>query len=562
MGSPPNLTPQNHQNEPAVAIDAHRPDVLVAGSIDYLDAAACPRNLATNTGQCENLDVPTGNGFAGVYFSFDRGRTWTQPTYTGWTARDCTAPDPCEGHVGPIGTLPWWYETGIYSSGDPAVAIGPRPVNGHFSWANGSRVYYANLAEKFKNRTILKSGAGVGVSRLDNPTPSRVRQKSSWMRPVILERNDPTSFRDKDQIWADNAASSRYFGHTYTCFNDYLIGEDESQAQVPLIVATSADGGDHWTEKVVARGMDPSFGHQGYIGCTVRTDSHGAVYLFAESYQQHDLSNLPTRGEHVVFTSFDGGKHWTKPHRLFSFTDECYFIDPLSGRCVMDGYTGARTENAAAPEVDIANGAPTGAGATNLIIDAWSDGSAGLNHEQVRASWSSDRGSHWHTPVAVGRPGDRPLYAAPALSPTGDRAYIAYAAVISPWRGSDVNSPRPYHGVFLSAPIAVNHHNYGRDDGPGRWTTVYNGPVADLRAGYPGHRLREERIGDYVYAAASRTYGVGVWIDMGNAAVCRPIQDWRGKSLAAGESVFPAPWPLADCPATFGNTNVWAATTG
>src|SRR5207247_2478356 len=76
--------------------------------------------------------------------------TRVQPTYTGWTARDCLGPDPCIPHVGPIGTLPGYYENGLVSGGDPGVAFGPVPdAEGRFSWANGSRLYYANLAANF-----------------------------------------------------------------------------------------------------------------------------------------------------------------------------------------------------------------------------------------------------------------------------------------------------------------------------------------------------------------------------------------------------------------------------
>ena len=46
---------------------------------------------------------------------------------------------------------------------------------------------------------------------------------------------------------------------------------------------------------------------------------------------------------------------------------------------------------------------------------------------------------------------------------------------------------------------------------PSGWTTEYNEPPGDLRATYPGHDLYQERVGDYVYAAASNTYGVGMW---------------------------------------------------
>ena len=66
-----------------------------------------------------------------------------QPTYTGWSARTGTP------QVGPIGTIPWYYESGLVSDGDPAVAFGPIPRNGEFSWSNGSRLYYANLSSNF-----------------------------------------------------------------------------------------------------------------------------------------------------------------------------------------------------------------------------------------------------------------------------------------------------------------------------------------------------------------------------------------------------------------------------
>jgi hypothetical protein len=538
-------------------VDAHNPDFLVAGSNDYIDQQVCPRTLVTTTASCD--DFSAGIGVSGVYFSFDRGSSWVQPTYTGWTARDCGSETVCPGYFGPIGRIPWYYEAGLVDDGDPAVAVGPRPVNGTFSWANGSRVYYANLTSKFPGQSPFRGFEAVAVSRLDNPTPTRVLQKSSWMRPVLVtSRQSNTAFNDKEQIWADNAESSPYFGRTYMCFPQFRsVGQHRpANFPAPLLIAVSPDGGSTWTTKQVTPAETGGRGPNefGLSGCTVRTDSHGVVYVFAEMFQNPALTGLPTHGAHVLLQSFDGGRHWTKPRILFRITDPCFFVDPLSFRCVMDGYTGARTDLAASPSVDIANGAPTGADATNMIIDAWADASAGLNNEQTRIAWSSDRARSWHGPTPVSLPGDRPIYAAPAISPSGDRAYVVYEAVTSPWRGSDLSSPRPYHGVFLTAAMTAS--------GPQAWTTAYNGPFGDLRATYPGHRLREERIGDYVYAAATREYGVGLWIDARDAAVCPAVQDWRARSLAAGAPVLPAPWPLADCPASFGNTDVWAATTG
>jgi len=123
VGSPPDTTPQNHQNEPAVAIDANNPSFAVAGWNDFVDWAPCPQADATQFGTCAD-PADDGVGLSSVAFSFDKGNTWVQPTYTGWTAADCVPTTTCTAHEGPIHTLPWYYENRLVSSGDPAVAVG------------------------------------------------------------------------------------------------------------------------------------------------------------------------------------------------------------------------------------------------------------------------------------------------------------------------------------------------------------------------------------------------------------------------------------------------------
>src|SRR5260370_9928463 len=125
------------------------------------------------------------------------------------------------------------------------------------------------------------------------------------------------------------------------------------------MVARSTDGGSTWTQKQVGPATDNGINSQP-DGCTVRTDSHGNVYVFG----------VGKRGGvsfEMMYKSSDGGAHFTGPTLLSSAVDPGV-IDPVLGRPVMDGIAGARNDLADGPSVDIANGAPTAADATNRIV--------------------------------------------------------------------------------------------------------------------------------------------------------------------------------------------------
>jgi hypothetical protein len=215
----------------------------------------------------------------------------------------------------------------------------------------------------------------------------------------------------------------------------------------------------------------------------------------------------------------------------------------------MDGIAGARDDLSDAPSIDIANGAPDGTGATDQIVMTWVDGKDGLNNEHVMFTTSTDGGASWTTPTAVDTGGDRGYYSAAAISPNGQDVYLVYNAFLEPYKTSTIgpDNDRPLVGV-------VKHADVESDGSVGSFSDLNRGASGDAR-GSSANALTDEFLGDYVYAVATNRYGAAVWNDVRRAADCPAVDAWR-MSLEGGASA-PEPAPKQDCPAHFGNTDIF-----
>ena len=333
---------------------------------------------------------------------------------------------------------------------------------------------------------------------------------------------------------ATSLTPSLHFG----CFGSFSI---KKTSRVSLRIARSTDGGATWSSKQVTAAT-PTGKNQFWNGCTLRTDSRGTVYVFFEG-------SVKDQRVHMMVRSFDGGVSFERARPVAPVTPVGAF-DAFQDRLRFDGVRGGRTNSD--PSVDISNGAPTGDGATDQIVLAWSDGRDGLNHEELLVQSSRDRGETWSTPVNLAEDGDRPNFPAVAISPDGEDLYLVYNAHLDPYRSTTVQ-PRRMQGVVRHAEVSVI------DGQISNVTTLHRGAIGDTRGAGGNLNPFQEFLGDYNNAVATNDYGSAVWVDARNAAVCPAVNDYRELFLIGGSAITP-PFLATDCPFEFGNTDIFGFT--
>jgi hypothetical protein len=389
-------------------------------------------------------------------------------------------------------------------------------------------------------------------------------------RPASPSRQTSARFSDKEAVWATTPGRAPFFGNVYIFCNAAQFRGNGNGFTNHLDLLTS----------VTRRLVEPAPGHAatnnihsrngfGRSGCTVRTDSHGVVYVFdfQFGFSPTDGGRGPDPDDPLLRRRRALVAPAEHLHRLRHLQSVRAIDRPLR----RDG-RGRRAERPLARPVGRhRQRAPSGTDASNRIVLTVGRRACGLNHEHVMFTTSTSPGTSWTPPTAVERSGDRGYYSAPAISPNGTDVWLVYNAFTS--RSRTARGPandRPLVGQVLHATARAV---------PWRVLSAHRGAPGDAR-GSSQNDLAAEFLGDYVYAAATRSYGMSVWNDVRNAADCPAIDEYRqdlhDEAVATGQQTAeaeeprgeseegedPAAGPVAPdvqqvCPATFGNSDIY-----
>src|SRR6266540_3532444 len=265
--------PQNKQNESTVAVNPTNPSIAVAGANDEIQEPDC----TPATGGSSSCPFSPTVDTMGVYITTNGGSSWTQQILDAFPATQFT------------------------TDGDPALAWGPKPTGGGFSFGSGARLYAATL---LGSPVFGPAKEQIGVFFSDN-------NGTSWTGPIVIStRDNPVSFNDKIAIATDTNPLSPNFGNLYVSWTLFTgnptlnFGEAPVFSPEPIVIAHSTDGGNTFSKPVQLTQAANNGFVGGRQGSTPEVAPNGKLYVVWTDY---------TSGHGVVklATSTNNGASWS-----------------------------------------------------------------------------------------------------------------------------------------------------------------------------------------------------------------------------------------------------------
>jgi len=459
-----------------------------------------------------------GVGTSGVYTSGDGGVTWV--------------------NRGLLDDQASWKASPFGSDGDPVLAYGPRPdasARTGFSYTHGARLYYATLA-------FYKDGASP-YSAAGGPEFNAVTYSDdnglTWSAPVLSStKSNPKTFNDKEWITADNNPLSPYFGNVYVSWTSFRSSTFTGNGNEPVLVTRSTDGGASFGAPNQLSPAGNNGTGNGRQGSSVTTGPDGSVYVAFEQGSSQ-----------VVAISRDGGKSYLRPITIGPVTD----IDsPIPGASF-------RTDSFPTIADDPRANSST-------LYTSWVTKTAAGG--RVVVATSTNKGVSWGAPVTVSTAAQGyAFFQGMDVSSTG-RVDLAYQALR---RNPAYTGTATFGtGVSLIDSFYVSKPAVGSWTVPTKVSSVSSDPAASAQ-----NNLQLQFWGDYNQLVSSADHAWFIYTDSRHGVGCAAVDAYQHYEVDNGlaheddatapttSKTGPAegdkPAPPLDCPAQYGNTDVYVS---
>src|SRR3984893_5568519 len=227
----------------------------------------------------------------------------SEDTFTDTPSQHATEVEPSTFSYG--STIVSAFQVARISSGGGADIGFATSTNGGVSWTNG---YLPGITMYQGGTNSAASDAAVAYDALHNVwlistlpignntsvAVSRSTDGINWSNPIAVAGS---SSADKNWIVCDNTATSPFYGH---CYSEW---DDTSQGDL-VRMSTSKDGGQTWGAALGTAGQDQGIGG---VPVVVKPGGKGIVPI------------LGLYGSVTAFTSINGGKSWTKAVNVASY---------------------------------------------------------------------------------------------------------------------------------------------------------------------------------------------------------------------------------------------------
>ena len=311
-GSPRQPVLANKQNEPAIADRSRPPERARRGRQRQ------HRHGGLQRGRRQHVPVHAGRRRRRASTSRSTpARRWTQPTYTGNSARSCLgAPgdsDPRVRRRAPARSARCPTTSSAASSPTAtrrSRSARSRPRGGGFSL----RRRLAGSTTRTSPRRCpasapFKGDEAIAVSHTDDVAAAIAGAQRRLEQPGHRQPPEQRAVLRQGAGLGRQRRSRARSSATSTSATPQFRGSGNGFTNQPLAVLTSRDGGDSWTQKQVTPATNNIHSRNGFgrSGCTVRTDSHGVVYVF--DFQFGFSPTTAAAGQIQMIQSFDGGAH-------------------------------------------------------------------------------------------------------------------------------------------------------------------------------------------------------------------------------------------------------------